>query len=496
MSVIYDDTKRQVVPRCVKYATACSLGLLRANRKQKQVDKTEVTESDARQEWIENPCIATAVDLVGEALIVKDFQSDDAIKAAKYILSKAPLSNLLIRQIANHFLEVPASGWMEANQVPEANVDQEDIAILKKSVRTYPENPLAWSDLSLSYSTLGQTEKSKMAMRVAMNIARNNRFILRSASRCFMHEGEPDRAVAILNNSGLCAFDPWIASAEIAISERFGLKSKCIGKAKHLIDNNNLTPFSRSELALSIGTIEMKSGSIKRGKKIIRQALIDPTENALAQTEWAASTYKVDFDELIGLRKIVPASYEATAVHSFYGKAFAESLKASKKWGRFQFLSSRPVILSMFLLSSMLNDDLEAINIYENAFPSQRASSLAINNYAFALARIGRTEDAKDELKRALRYDPPRVERLAINATRGLIYFREGHEEDGREFYRNAVRGFELIKGFRLAAIATYYWALEEKRINSQNAESKIKEAKREIERHNVFEFIDLAKKL
>lgn len=496
MSVIYDDTNRQVVPRCVTYATACSLGLLRVNRKQEQVDKTEVTDSDARKEWIENPRIAAAVDLVGEALILKDFQSNDAIKAAKYILSKAPLSSLLIRQLANHFLEAPASVWMEANQVREADADREDIARLKKSVRNYPENPLAWSDLSLSYATLGQTEKSKMAMRVATNLARNNRFILRSASRCFMHLGEPDRAVAILNKSGLCALDPWIASAEIAISEGAGLKSKCIGKARHLIDNNNLTPFSRSELALSIGTIEMKSGSVRRAKKNIRQALIDPTENALAQTEWAASTFKVDFNDLIRLRNTVPASYEATAVHSFYGKEFAESLKASEKWGRFQSLSSRPVILSTFLSSCMLNDDLGAINIYNNSLPAQRASPLAINNYAFALARIGRTDDARKALNTALRYEPSREEKLVITATFGLIRFREGYVEEGRKFYTDAGRGFELIKDFRSAAIATYYWAVEEKGINSQNAESKIKEAKREIERHNVFEFIDLAKKL
>jgi len=496
MSVIYNDTNRQVLPRCLTYATACSLGLLRVIRKEEQFDKIETTESDARKEWLENPRLAAAVDLVGEALIVKDFQSNEAIKAAKYIISKAPLSSLLIRQLANHFLEEPASIWKESNQVPEADAYREDIARLKLSVRNYPENPLAWSDLSLSYATLGQTDKAKMAMLVASNLAGNNRFILRSASRCYMHVGEPDRAVAILNKSGLCASDPWIASAEIAIAESSGLKSKCLSKAKHLIDNGNLTAFSRSELALSIGTIEIKSGSVRRAKKIIRQALIDPTENALAQTEWAASMFNVDFYDLIGLRKTVPASYEATAVYSFYNKEFAESLKASEKWGRFQFLSSRPIILSTFLSSCVLNDDLGAINIYNKAFPAQRASPLAINNYAFALARIGQTDEAKKVLNRALRYDPSREEQLAITATNGLICFREGHVEEGRDFYKNAVRGFELIKGFRSAAIATYYWALEEKRINSQIVKSKIMEAKREIERHNVFELIDLAKKL
>ena len=355
-------------------------------------------------------------------------------------------------------------------------------------------NPIAWSNLSISYATIGQTEKAKMAMYVAMNLAKNNRFILRSASRCFMHLGEPDRAVAILNKSGLCAIDPWIASAEIAISESTGLKSKCIGKAKDLIENNNLTPFSRSELAVSLGTIEIKSGSLRRAKKIMREALIDPTENALAQVEWAASLFKIDFDDMIALRSTVPASYEATAVYEYYRKEFAESLEACKKWGRFQFLSSRPIIHATFISSCMLNDDLGAIDIFKNALPAQINSPLAMNNYAFALARIGCTEEAAVALHKGLQ-EASREEKLVITATMGLICFREGDVEGGRKLYDSAVKGFELLQYYRSAAIATYYWAVEEKRINSQNAESKIKEAKREIERYNVFEFIDLVKK-
>ena len=496
MSFIYDDTNRQAIPRCLPYATACSLGLLRINRKQEQVKKTEVKDSDARREWMEDPRIATAVDLVAEALIVKDFQSSEAIKAAKYILSKDPLPSSLISQLANHFLEIPVSIWTEPSKIPEVDADREDIARLKRSVRNYPMNPIAWSNLSLSYATIGQTDKAKMAMFVAMNLAKNNRFILRSASRCFMHLGEPDRAVAILNKSGLCAIDPWIASAEIAISEGTGLKSKCISKAKDLIENNSLTPYSRSELAVSLGTMEIKSGSVRRAKKIIRQAMIDPTENALAQAEWAASTFKIEFDDMIELRSTVPASFEASAVHAYYGKAFADSLKACEKWGRFQFLSSRPIILSTFLSSCILNDDLGAIDIYKNALPAQRESPLAINNYAFALARIGRTEEAEKELKRVHINEASREDKLVITATIGLICFRNGYVEDGRNLYVNAVSGFELLKDFRSAAIATYYWAVEEKRIRAQTATSIVEEAKKRISRFNVFELEELAKKL
>ena len=498
MSVTYDDKNRQVIPRCLSYTTACSLGLLRISGKQQTVHQTEVKYSLTREEWIENPSMVSAVDLVAEALIVKDFESIDAIKAAEYILSEAPSSNFLIRQLSNHFLERPTSPWIEPSLTIEIDAERKDIASLKKAVLLYSKDAIAWADLSLHYATLGQDNKAKRAMFIAMTLAKNNnnRYILRSASRCLEHVGEPDWALDILNKSGLCTIDPWIASAEIAIADSSGLKSKCISKAKHLLENNDLTPFSRSELAVGIGTIEIKNGSIKRAKKMIHRALIDPTENALAQAEWAASQFKIDFEGMNGLRSTVPASYEAAAVHAYYSKAFADSLIACKKWGRFQSLSPSPIILSMFLSSCMLNDDLGAIYIFENALPAQKENPAAINNYAVSLARIGRTEDAEKELDRIQITEESGKEKFVITATTGLIHFRKGYIEEGRKLYTNAITGFEYLKDFRSVAIATYYWAIEEKSIKSQYAESKIREAKRRIEQYNVFDFEDLANKL
>jgi hypothetical protein len=41
------------------------------------------------------------------------------------------------------------------------------------------------------------------------------------------------------------------------------------------------------ELAAAIATREIEGGGDKLGKKLMRTALIDPTENVLAQAEWA-----------------------------------------------------------------------------------------------------------------------------------------------------------------------------------------------------------------
>jgi tetratricopeptide (TPR) repeat protein len=493
MSGIYDDKNRQAIPRCVDYSTACSLGLLRIIRKQEKAHKTEILSPRTKQEWQNSPSLATAVDLVAEAMIVKNFESEEAIRAACYVLKGAPTSSRLIRELANHFLEQPSSGKINLTPIMQTDTGYEHIARLKKSVRLYPINPIAWSDMALSYATLGQAEKARKAMEVAFNLGRNNRFILRSAARCFMHLEEPDRAVSILNHSDLCLVDPWIISAEIAISESTGLKSKCISKAKNLVEDDNLTQFSRSELMVSVGTVEINSGSSRRAKKLLHKALRDPTENALAQAEWMATQLGAD---IVTLGDKVPASYEAQAHRFYYEKKFAESLKASEMWGRFQSLSSRPVILSTFLASACLDDDAEALRIFNNSTPAQQNDPLLINNYAFSLARSGDVAAAVQALRKVNSRVLTVRNKLIVLATHGFIYFRTGNFEQGREVYSTAIQEFEKINDMQSAAIAAYFLAVEEKRIGSPHAALRVGDAKSRIDRFGVFALEDLAKRL
>ena len=85
---------------------------------------------------------------------------------------------------------------------------------------------------------------------------------------------------------------------------------------------------------------------------------------------------------------------------------------------------------------------------------------------------------------------------FTLMATQGLIYFRVGDAEKGRELYLRAIVGFERINEQRTAAIAAYYWAYEEKRILSSYQEARIKDAKSRVNRFHVFELDNPIKKL
>lgn len=496
MSVIFEDKARLVMPRYVEYWTACSIGLQRAIRRTREVTKNRVNDSDARREWLDEQTIPTAVDLVAEALIVKDYESEEAVKAAKYILDGTDASSILIRQLASHFLEEVVPYWTKPVNTLTLEEHRGNIARLKKSVRIHPLNPIAWSDMALSYVAIEQKDKAIYAMNVALGLSNNNRFILRSASRCFSHLYEPDRAVAVLRKSGLCDYDPWITSAEIAISEGFKLKSKCISKSKYMIKDDSLTYFSRSELMSGMATLEFNAGSLKRTKRLMREAVIDPTENALAQVEWLSNQINEDISEIIKLKRDVPASYEAQALDLYYKKKFEESLEASKRWGRYIYLSSRPILQSSNVAAVQLDNDEEAIRIIENCSPAQKNNPGVMNNYTFSLARSGDTERAKEIIKNAKSFQLSERQKYVITATEGLIAFRSDNVERGRLLYSISVKGFERISDLRAAAMATYFWAVEEKRIKAQSAESVVEEARKRINRSKVFDFEDLVKKL
>jgi len=496
MSGTFDDTNRQAIPRCLDYSTACALGLLRITREHVKKNKPEFQISRAISKWQENPNIYTAVDLLAEALILKDFKSKYAIEAADHVLNKSKTTNTLLKELASHFLEQPSIQNIQSTQISEPQIVYPVIAGLKNSVRFYDKNPIAWCDMALYYATLAQMDKARKAIKVALNLAPNNRFILRSASGCFNHLGEPDRAVSILRRSPLHLLDPWIASAEIAISESADLPSKSISKAKGLVKDDNLTQFSRSELAVSIGTKEMRSGAERRAKALMRQGVIDPTENALAQAEWMATQLGTNIGGFIQLEEKVPASFEATARHFFYKEKFKESLDSAELWCTYQPLSSIPFIFSSYIASVCLDNDIESVRILNSALQLYRTNPMFMNNYICSLAKTGDVGAAIETFRMLKLGNLSNYETFVFMATQGLIYFRTDDAEKGREFYLKAIMGFERINDQRSAAIATYYWALEEKLILSSYKEARIKDAKRRVERFHVFELDNRIKKL
>ncbi len=486
MSNIFTISDRQTVPRFLDYSTACYLGLSRTVNRFTGKNLEENIKLNNAQIWNNNHTIFNAVDLVSEAILIKEFDSTEATNAAKYLISLEKKVHPIVKELAEHYLSKKSFG--NDNGIIDDKDNRAEITSNRKLVNNYVKNPIAWSDLSLCYAKEGNLEKSKRAMEVALGLGKSNRFILRSAARCFVHIKEPDRALKILHQSGLCSLDPWIAAAEVAISDTADLTSKCIGKAKNLVDDENYTNFSRSELRASMGTVELKYGSTRRARKLFRESVIDPTENALAQTHWFAIDLGQNIAEisnLVNLEANVPGSFEAKALRAYNSLEFEDSVKYCKKWGRFQQLSSRPVVFSSNIASCFLDNDLEAIKILEEASSAQIDNFSFHNNYAVSLARCNRVEEAYKQMRKINFENLSEREKSVYKATSGLILFRDRDYENGRVLYQTSIIDFDRLEDKVSAAIAAHYFAIEEMHISNEGAKGRIEEAKKRIEKLN-----------
>jgi len=491
MSITFDDSFRQVIPRWLPYKSACMLGLLRSIKKKDNTIVSNNSFDKSKSAWMGEGNLFTAVDLLGEAIFLRKYDSDEAFKAAKLILSYKQSTVRFIKEIAQHYLEGEQISKNNFINSKESNYERIQISRLRRLVHEYPLNPIAWSDLSFFHAILGNEIKSRNAMLVAIKLGKGNRFILRSAARCFLHINEPDIAIEVLKKSDLCGFDPWINSAEIAIADRINRKSYCIDSAKNLLRNDNLSPYSKSELAACLGTIELCNGAVKKGKLHFKEALLDPSENALAQIQWMLS--RVNILSASQFSQTIPASYEAQARCHFRNENYLESISAAEKWGCFQPFSSMPLILASYIASVCLDDDKKNISIIQKSLPIHRQNHTLMNNLSFSLIRVGQLDAAKKILDSILQKNLNDHEKYVISATQGLHFFRSGNAKMGQECYKNAIRGFEKTKDFKSAAIASYYWALEEKRLRSSCATERISDAKKRILKFNV---IELQKKI
>lgn len=494
MNNIPDDTNRQVMPRWHSFGTACAMGDLR----QLQEDSRKFSANDVRlgskeDDWKSDPILPHAVDLVGSAILAEEWDNKDAIEASSFIMSSKHPS-ALPRQMAKHF---KTRGKINVEEFLESSSDRDScrfkIAGLKHSLRRFPNNGIAWAELAFPHTILGNDKQAVRAMVVALNIAPNNRYVLRASARCFLHFGLVDKALHYLRRSEFLAEDPWLLSAELAVSSAVGEKSKFARRAVGLLKEARYSPWSLNELAASVSTLEAQHGSDKKSKKLIRQALIKPNENTVAQAVWLKERLGISVPSL---DRNVPGAFEADTRIGYQLRNYAAAAQSATNWFRYQPFSSRPVIIASYLASVCLQDDAKAISIIEESLTLPPKSFLLSNNYAFALASVNRTEEAENLLSKfdTAVLSPRELETL--NATRGLIAFREGDIEAGRNLYKRAIEGFERLNELRAKAIAATFLAREESLGQTREAHSALLAANDLAGKANAPELTDLCASL
>ena len=307
-------------------------------------------------------------------------------------------------------------------------------------------------------------------MLAALHLAEHNRYLCRVATRLFVHIKEQDRALHLLKSEPTIKSDPWLLAAEIAVSSLSNKNSKFIDVALRIIGSKQYMGQQISELAAAVGTVELMHGAAKRAKSLFQTSLIEPTDNSLAQAQWA-----VCHDAKIVIPDSawrVPASFEAKTLASRHEHDWNNALQTCARWLADEPFSLRPAILGSYLGFRPEHTGM-AEKFASAGLRCDSANPMLLNNRAVARAYQGKIDEAYSDIGLALQDGTSRNDAHLV-ATLGLIAFRSGCPDLGRELYAQSVGWFHHEKNQASAASAMLHWLREEIRLDRSIAPKAI----------------------
>lgn len=456
--------RRRIIPRWRNFTTTAALGELSALSKKTIIIQPEAPDLAQRKlEWTKNKSLWTAGDLLAASLHARDWEAVQ--DAALYIIGLGSIVPPITEELARSALR-----WSHEKTPyipnPDAlatalSFERHQIGKLRVELRQYPMSPVHWMELALAYAVIGKERNAERAVQVALSLAPNDRFVLRSACRFFLHSQQPERAIGILSKAKRTAHDPWLIAAHIAACEVAGKSSHLVKQGRAFSLSETVDPFHLTELNAALGNLEMLSGNDMRATKLFRQSLKSPTENSLAQIFWAKrQLLRGNESKLADL----PRTFEASTRFNMSRGLFHEALPFSKLWREDELFSARPAVTTVFL--NQLEDHHEdAIAISKIALLSNPDHPILVNGLAYSLALTGDTQSAESTLKRISAASLSEEQKVIFCATEGLIRYREGNPQLGRELYSLACEAAKKISS-HLHGLVVLYFAIEEARID------------------------------
>lgn len=180
----------------------------------------------------------------------------------------------------------------------------------------------------------------------------------------------------------------------------------------------------------------------------------------------------------------MPYAYEANAVSLYLNKEWERALKETELWILDQPFSSRPALFASFISATCLDDYQKSESILKNTIISNPNDNILINNLAFALINQDKITEAEKVLNQ-FNHPNGTNEQIVWYATHGLLSFRKGLIEQGRELYTKAIsvasrNGFEDHK-----ALAALILAREEIKSSTSEANQAFSFAENLVKRSN-----------
>ncbi|WP_332453737.1 hypothetical protein [Chryseobacterium aquaticum] len=459
MTNIYELKNRLLVPNWRDFKRTIKLGELGEIH---DSIHNNIENSQVKLDWENSKTIGIAADLINSSFISNDLFSRELVEAMDFVEANLkdasdPLMNL-VQMIR---LEINPQEVETSTKILEKNIDSVNefqsiindqllnkmIAKTKNLTKSHLANSINWIELARLYTIRNQSEKAERCITIALNLAPNNRFVLRSAVRFFIHTNHEDKAIYYLKKSENIRNDPWLISAHIASSKLVGRYSPFIKIGEGVISSKKFSNFDLTELSSSLGTLELESGSFKKSKPLIDLSLKNPNDNSLAQFEWLSkkdnrlSFNANSFDE-------VKNPFEAFAYENFQKGKFLEAFYNCINWFLDVPYSKRPLVFGSYI-ACLVNDYDAAIVMCLAGLRLNNSEVGFINNIVYALCLKNELDEVPKYINQLGRINLSEYndeDRISIQATLGLYLLRSKDIDEGKKMYKMAIENATKIK--------------------------------------------------
>ncbi len=344
---------------------------------------------------------------------------------------------------------------IEKGGLGDTQVHQRAIAVLRDARSYYPRNPILYVELARHYVSLGQNRPARKAFKTALTLAPHNRYVLRSAVRFFVHTGNVERAWSSL--IGAPNNDPWLLACKISVTELLGKPHQLIRTARSTIDA--LQPSQITELAASVGTLELSAGSVKHARRLFRRSAESPSDNTVAQLRWAKDEAGLPFDPALLKTEL---SFEARTGQAIADQNWDDAVRHARQWQADEPFSSRPFSVGCFLTSEVTREFELTEQIANVGLMSMPYDSMFLNNRAYAGINLGQLEQADRDIALAWQNDPAPNTRVCLLATEGCLNYRRGDLATGARLYRAALDLAADSKEKAATQAALIHWIAED----------------------------------
>lgn len=391
-------------------------------------------------EWRNGKNVVSAGELLASAIVNNRVEEDEVKEAILFINQTDDGIPYPLKKTAKTYTEA------ESVYTPQLLTGIElfqQIAALKHLISQYPYNAIYHIDIARCYVLLGQLTQAESHINTALYLESNNRFVVRAASRFFIHIKDEKQAISSLRHSCLLKKDPWLMASEISVSRMFGKNTNNVKRAIQLIDSRDYSDFDLSELRSTVGMEELGSGEFNKGRNLILKSLLAPCENSIAQAQWILNNTNVELDAPL---VISPYFSEALCYYQYNQADYKSAISSAKNWQADAPYSFKCALYGAGIATIHLKDyntSVELLNQYllTNKQPSEErrkaqndlAYALALNNEAMKAQQVLNSVAGGIDISSIKRVD------ICLVATQGLIAFRMGDAEKGKHYYENAI---------------------------------------------------------